>query len=515
MRIGSSVRLLSRRGTRPIRRRGAIAALAMSLVLVAGCSTNVDWLSRLFDATHDGHTADNGLTAANVGTLKEKWRLPAPSCNGVQSGAGWYATPVTFKGVIYIGSGFGCLYAINEADGTIKWSKFAAFQPQQTCSQRLGIVSSINVTDDGSGNPVLYFHSPDGYLYKLRGSDGSTIWQSLVQIPSPTQNDVYAWSSPTVANGKVIIGVSSNCDTPFVQGQVRAYNAGTGALLWIHKTIPDGFVGAGDWYDAAVDEAGDVYVSTGSTTDAIASAHPNTTPGFEQYSLLKLKGSDGTLVWKGPAPKFTSDPDYANSPVLFEGGGLKFVGATNKDGWFRVYRRDTGAETWQAKVGIETPGGSDALSGGAVWDGSRLFVMSNATTTGGTWAQFPGGVWTPQGGTSAAGSIRRLDPATGDLVKVGGQPFEIATPSNMLAPCSINGNALLVCAGGRLVGVDINAHDNGLYLVDATQPPAILRHLEDRPDGVNTKNFGEFSQPAQENGAILAANVNSLVKWGP
>jgi outer membrane protein assembly factor BamB len=329
-----------------------------------------------------------------------------------------------------------------------------------------------------------------------------------VQIPSSTQNDVYAWSSPTVANGKVIVGVSSNCDTPFVQGKVIAYDANNGNKLWTHKTIPDGFVGAGDWYDAAVDEAGDVYVTTGSTTDAIASAHPNTTDRFEQYSVLKLNGRDGTLIWKGPAPKFTSDPDYATSPILFEGGGLKLVGATNKDGWFRVYRRDNGAEVWQAKVGIETPGASAALSGGGVWDGTQLFVMSNATTTGGTWAQFPQGAWSPQNGTSAAGSIRRLDPATGALVSVGGRPFEIPLPSNALAPCSINGSAILVCAGGRLVNVDPNAHDNGLYVVDTTQPAAILRHLED------VKNYGEFSQPAQENGSILAANVNALTRWG-
>jgi hypothetical protein len=67
--------------------------------------------------------------------------------------------------------------------------------------------------------------------------------------------------------------------SPFVQGQVRAHDAGNGNLLWSHKTIPDGFVGAGDWYDAAVDGAGDVYATTGSTTDSTASAHPNTTEG--------------------------------------------------------------------------------------------------------------------------------------------------------------------------------------------------------------------------------------------
>ena len=75
-----------------------------------------------------------------------------------------------------------------------------AFQPRQTCVQRLGIVSSVVVRDKGAA-PVLYFHSPDGWLYKLDASDGSTIWRSLVQVPSPDENDVYAWSSPTVGNG--------------------------------------------------------------------------------------------------------------------------------------------------------------------------------------------------------------------------------------------------------------------------------------------------------------------------
>jgi outer membrane protein assembly factor BamB len=489
-----------------VRARGGMVAVLATVILMSGCTVNADWLGRLFDPGHSSRTPDTGLTAANAPTLKQKWRLQGPGCSGAGTGGGWLATPVTFKGVIYVGSNFGCLYAINEADGTVKWSKFTAYQPKQTCVQRLGIVASVRVEDDGTGNPVLYFHSGDGFLYKLNGGDGSQIWKSVVQVPSPTQNDVFAWSSPTVANGKVIIGVSSNCDTPFVQGQVRAYDATTGNLLWIHKTVPDGFVGAGDWYDAAVDGAGNVYVTTGSVTDAQAAAHPNTAAGFEQYSILKLDGSNGNLVWKAPAPKHTADPDYASSPILFNGGGVALVGATNKDGWFRVYRQDNGALAWQALIGNATPdGGSSALSGG-VWDGSHLFVMSNTTTVGGTWTQSPPGQWTPVGGTSVPGSIRQLDPATGDIASVGGVRFELGLPSNPLGPCSINGNGILVCAGGHL-GAVLTAHDNGLFLVDTTQPPAVLRQLED------VKNFGGFGQPAQENGAILAANTDALSKW--
>lgn len=500
----------TRAGARRAPRRGhrRAAALVLAAILMSGCGVNADWLSRLFDPGHGSHTPDTGLTASNASSLKQIWRIQAPGCTpGPGTGGGWLATPVTFKGVIYIGSNFGCLYAIKEADGTVIWSKFTAYQPFLTCQQKLGIVSSVNVQADGNGNPVLYFHSPDGYLYKLNGTDGSVIWQHLVQIPSTTQNDVYAWSSPTVANGKVIIGVSSNCDRPFVQGKVIAVDSTDGHELWTHTTVPDGFVGAGDWYDAAVDGAGNVYVSTGSVTDAQATAHPNTTDGFEQYSIVKLDGTTGAFVWKAPAPQHTGDPDYASSPILFTGNGVALVGATNKDGWFRVYRQDSGAPVWQAKVGTGSPdGGISALSGG-VWDGSHLFVMGNATTVGGAWTQSAAGQWTPVGGSSAPGSIRQLDPATGDLVSVGGAKFELALPSNPLGPCSINGNGILVCAGGDL-GATLTNTDNGLFLVDTTKPPAILRKISD------VKNFGEFSQPIQENGAIIAANTDGLSKWG-
>jgi outer membrane protein assembly factor BamB len=374
--------------------------------------------------------------------------------------------------------------------------------------QRLGIVSSVVARNEG-GATVLYFHSADGWLYKLRGSDGSTIWRTVVQIPSSTQNDVYAWSSPTVANGKVIVGISSNCDTPFVQGQVRAYDQNFGSLLWVHKMVPDGFVGAGDWYDAAVDGIGNVYVSTGSVTDAQANAHPNTTPGFEQYSIIKLDGRNGNLVFKAPAPKTNGDPDYASSPILFSANNVQYVGATNKDGWFRAYRQDSGAPVWQALVGSFNSNGYQSALAGGVFDGLRLFIASNATRTGGTWVQFPPGVWSPSGGAPAAGSVRALDPSTGALLSDGGHPWELPMPSNILGPCTINGSLLLVCAGGHLAGADLAAHDNGVFISDTTKPPWILRHLED------ARNFGQFPQPVQENGAILAANTDALAKWAP
>jgi hypothetical protein len=274
--------------------------------------------------------------------------------------------------------------------------------------------------------------------------------------------------------------------------------------------VPDGFVGAEDWYDAAVDAAGDVYVSTGSVTTTQARAHPNTEPGFEQYSLLKIDGRNGSLIWKAPAPRISGDPDYASSAILFTGNGVDLVGATNKDGWFRAYRRTNGTLTWQALVGTFNEDGAHAALSGGVWDGSRLFVASNATQTGGTCTQYPIGAWTPVGGSPAAGSVRALDPATGALVAVrSGQPYELALPSNVLAPCSMNTNLMLVCAGGKLGNIDLTGHENGLFVMDTTKAPAVLCHRED------VRNFGAFSQPALEHGAILTANTEAFIKWAP
>lgn len=72
----------------------------------------------------------------------------------------------------------------------------------------------------------------------------------------------------------------------------------------------------------------------------------------------------------------------------------------------------------------------------------------------------------------------------------------------------MNGNGLLMCTGGHVGGTDLAAHDNGLFVIDITAAAGVLRHIED------TKNYGAFAQPVQENGAIVLANTDSLSRWG-
>ena len=113
------------RSIRGARASSSVRAIAAAAVLVAVVTTGcaVDWTQRLGDSTHSSRTPDNGLTAQNVVALTEKWRLQPGPCAGVTTGAVWFATPVTFNGVIYIGDDYGCLHAIDEATGRVLWTR--------------------------------------------------------------------------------------------------------------------------------------------------------------------------------------------------------------------------------------------------------------------------------------------------------------------------------------------------------------------------------------------------------
>jgi hypothetical protein len=54
-----------------------------------------------------------------------------------------------------------------------------------------------------------------------------------------------------------------------------------------------------------------------------------------------------------------------------------------------------------------------------------------------------------------------------------------------------------------------------VWLVNTHAAPAILAHLEDRTPQGATQDYGEFSEPIFENGAIIAANNFYLTKFAP
>ena len=56
----------------------------------------------------------------------------------------------------------------------------------------------------------------------------------------PTVSDYFNWSSPAVANGKVYMGVASDCDNPFPPGGVDAFDQATGDRIATYYSVPGG-----------------------------------------------------------------------------------------------------------------------------------------------------------------------------------------------------------------------------------------------------------------------------------
>ena len=166
-----------------------------------GCA--VDWTQRLGGLTHGSRTARHRPDRRRTSrTLQEQWRYRPGACNGVTTGAQWFATPVTFHGVIYIGDDYGCLHAIDEATGHVLWTRFARLRAvdhlRPAARHRL---EHQRRRTTAPATPVLYFHSPDGYLYKLRGSDGvddlAVARADPVDAPRTTSTPGRARPSPT------------------------------------------------------------------------------------------------------------------------------------------------------------------------------------------------------------------------------------------------------------------------------------------------------------------------------
>src|SRR6266571_4850727 len=268
-----------------------------------------------------------------------------------QPGTSLFASPTVFNGRIYIGANTGVFYALDEATGQVLWHRF-----------------------------MVYVTAADGYLYALNAADGALKWRSVVAIPSTTVNDYYNWGSPTVVNGRIYMGVSSECDSPLVMGGLKAYDQATGKLLAFYQTNPGGSTGPSIWSSAAGrPSATSVYVTTG-----------NGPAGSDAISVVRLDAA--TLAkrgsWQVPNSEHGSDSDFGGSPTFFSatlaGVYTPLVGACNKNGVYYALRRGNLAAgpVWSFMAGTREPVDTQC-DAAAVWDGRNLFVAGNKTVIGG------------------------------------------------------------------------------------------------------------------------------------
>ena len=427
-----------------------------------------DWSAYLGGANHSSYNpAATSISSASMPNLQPiwQWHPPASLPNSTPTGTTTFdASPIAYKGVIYEGLEDGYFEAISETTGQPVWPNpvFLGIETGTSCgTAAFGIISTATVaTDPVTGKAIIYVNSPDGHLYALDAATGSVVWKAVVGIPSKTLEDFYAWGSPTVANGKVYIGIASNCDVPLVKAGVLSFNQHTGKKIAYWDSLPPTVVGASVWSSVVVLPNGDVAATTGNAQN------DHNIPDSESINVLNGDTLKLLGTWEAPQKQAFGDSDFGASPTVFtaypHGVATTMVGACNKDGVYYALRANDMAAgpLWTRRMGIPTSGdASNECDAAAIWNGKYLIEGGGSQVT--------------IGGVSYEGSVQALNPTTGKPVWqtgltgwIVGSPSEdgagvIAAPV-LYSPIGVSGVYLLSAATGRILKF-INTEPQGMF----------------------------------------------------
>lgn len=389
-----------------------VASTLIGAVLL-GCASK-DWPGFRYGAGRTAHQphATALSNPALLGTLHIGWSFQPPSAKAFR------ASPVVYRGRVFIGNGNGYLYALNAASGALLWQFPAAGSPPLTTTftcnpSSNGIASSAAIAHIG-GVAAVVFGAPDrsigsgrgeGRLFAVNAETGALIWASpiVASLPAlPTQtHEQIGYSAPLVHNNRVYIGIANHCDNPIQRGKVVAVHLASGAIDAAFSFTASGPPrGGGVWSSAAAAGTG-LYVTTGNTNTG--GPEP---PDNHGLSMLRLDANTGSVVWKHqPVPyALDGDPDWSAGVTVLNASCGTLAASTMKDGW-----------THTLNTGNGTPG---AASPRWVFPPAALpFSPGDGTTHGDIRYLRPGAAWgdvyiTMTGGenvtTSVTSGYRRL-----------------------------------------------------------------------------------------------------------
>jgi outer membrane protein assembly factor BamB len=466
--------------------QGAPAGIAAAGAAEAA-QPDLDWPQYENGPQHASLSLATAFTTSNAASVSQVWHWRPPVIPGDPPPV-LDASPTVVAGQVYIGAQSGGFYALNEATGAEVWGRQLDFAPGVTCPAR-GVTSTAAVLPDPVTGTTTVYVSGARYLYALNAATGAVSWQTEIGPPSTSDPDAYYnWSSPTVIDGHIYVGLASGCDVPLIRGGEVELDQHTGQVLNTWYTVPPASIGGSIWSSAAVSVDGhNVWVSTGNECDPTINTCPAGNKIAHSLSIVHLSQSLNLLqAWRAPRTAgHGHDWDFGSSPTMFS-SGVPAVGACNKNGRFYALTANPLGRSplWTDRVAAPHGAAGSCLAS-AVWDkpAGALYVSGGATTIG---------------TTKYGGSVDQVNPVTGAYIWQTG------------LPCGVLGTPSLDSAGVLAVGTYhcVSPNTPGAYLVDASTG-AILAPV---PVG-STKVFG---QPVFAQGTLfVATEKNGLYDFAP
>jgi|SRR5579884_33192 len=188
---------------------------------------------------------DGNVYGIDASSGKERWRFKtggerrftAPGIHGIMPRTElmpdpydiFLSSPAVSGGIVYVGSGDHNVYAIDAANGTLRW-KFATGNV---------VHASPAVWDD-----TVYIGSWDRYFYALDAHSGAVRWKFATGEDRTFYNQVGIASSAAVSGGTVYFGCRDS--------HLYALDASSGALRWKHDEHGSWVIASPAIFDGAV-----------------------------------------------------------------------------------------------------------------------------------------------------------------------------------------------------------------------------------------------------------------------
>lgn len=366
-----------------------IAALILAVSVSARQGGEIPWMANGRDVEGTRFSPAAEITRDNVNRLELAWTYRTGEAGpgfATTKPTSFEATPLLVDGVMYVGTPLGRVIALDPASGAERW----LFDPKVARNVPYGDFATRGVStwlDEAAAADSLcrrrvFVASPESRLHALDarsgtpcaafGTDGAVDLKAGLRI-APFEPQAYSMTSPPViVNGLVITGssVADNTRPDLPSGEVRAYDARSGALKWAWDPVPQDpeDKAYGDWRGAMAHKTGAanawsvlaadperdlVFVPTSS---AAPDYYGGLRLGDNRYanSIVALRASTGKVVWAYQIVHHDLwDYDNASPPALVtllrDGQPVPAVVQANKNGMLYVLHRDTGVPIFRVE----------------------------------------------------------------------------------------------------------------------------------------------------------------------
>jgi PQQ-dependent dehydrogenase (methanol/ethanol family) len=323
---------------------GAPAFTAAQLSAPAGD----DWITNGGSVMNQRYSTLDDIDKSNVGKLKLAWKVHLKS--GHTRAYSQEATPVVYKGVMYISTGNDDVFALDAATGKQLWLWKSGVPVTKITTACCGFSNRGVALGDGK----VFIALITGQLVALDQQTGRPVWRTW---NTRWQEGGTMTLAPLYYGGKVIVGVSGG--EMGVRGAVTAFDAKTGAQVWRFYTCPAyGEPGGGTWSanewqhcGAAVWSTPSVDVDRGLVYFGVGNPDPwsDRGPGDDLFtdSFVALDVDTGTLRWWYQTVHHDIwDYDLTSPTVLMNvqvNGQMRHaISAPGKTGWLYILDRNSG-----------------------------------------------------------------------------------------------------------------------------------------------------------------------------